>query len=238
MNYPRTDLPVALATLAEALVTDFDFIDLAHSLARSTVDALDAAAAGVMVVDRGGDLQVVAASDEDTRVLEIFELQRHQGPCYDSWVSGQSVSASDLAVPGRWPDFSLRALELGYASACAVPLRFRRHELGALNVFWTSPHEVTSDDLHAAQALANLAAVGLAQQAAPVDPRELAEEVESAIHGRIAIEQAKGMLAVQAGMTVEAAFDLMSRYARANQLFVRNVARDVVERKVTASHMQ
>ncbi|MGI9135919.1 MAG: GAF domain-containing protein [Candidatus Nanopelagicales bacterium] len=150
MTDPRTDLPAALTTLAEALVTDFDFIDLAHSLARSTVDALDAAAAGVMVVDRGGDLQVVAASDENTRILEVFELQRHQGPCYDSWVSGQPVSASDLTVRGTWPDFSQRALELGYASACAVPLRFRVHELGALNIFWSSLHEVTSADLHAA----------------------------------------------------------------------------------------
>jgi AmiR/NasT family two-component response regulator len=79
--------------------------------------------------------------------------------------------------------------------------------------------------------------VGLAQQAAPVDPRDLAEEVESAIHGRIAIEQAKGMLAVQAGITVEAAYELMSRYARSRQLFVRAVARDVVERKVTANQM-
>jgi len=237
MSDPRTELPAALATLAEALVTDFDFVDLAHSLARSTVTTLDAAAAGVMVIDRRGELQVVAASDEDTHVLEVFELQRHQGPCFDSWVSGQAISASDLSAQGTWPDFSRRACELGYSSACAVPLRFRGHGLGALNVFWSAPHEVTPADLHSAQALANLAAVGLAQQAAPVDPRDLAEEVESAIHGRIAIEQAKGMLAVQAGITVEAAYELMSRYARSRQLFVRAVARDVVERKVTANQM-
>jgi hypothetical protein len=106
-----------------------------------------------------------------------------------------------------------------------------------LNVFWSVPHEVTPQDLQAAQALANLAAVGLAQQAAPANPRDLAEEVESAIHGRIAIEQAKGMLAVQAGITVEAAYELMSGYARSKQSFVRNVARDVVDRRVTAEEM-
>ena len=237
MTYARTDLPAALVTLAEALVTNFDFVDLAHSLARSTVTALDAAAAGVMVVDRSGDLQVVAASDEDTHVLEVFELQRRQGPCYESWMAGRAISASDLAAHSTWPDFSRRALELGYVSACAVPLRFRGHDLGALNVFWSSSHEITTSDLQAAQALANLAAVGLAQQAAPVNPRDLAEEVESAIHGRIAIEQAKGMLAVQAGITLEAAFELMSRFAQRNQMFVKNVARDVVERRIDASQM-
>lgn len=237
MSDPRTELPAALATLAGALVTDFDFIDLAHSLARSTVATLDAAAAGVMVVDRRGELQVVAASDEGTHVLEVFELQRHQGPCFDSWVTGQAVSATDLGAQEAWPDFSRRAFDLGYVSACAVPLHFRGNGLGALNVFWSTPHEVTAADLQSAQALANLAAVGLAQQAAPVNPRDLAEEVESAIHGRIAIEQAKGMLAVQAGITVEAAYELMSRYARSQQSFVRAVARDVVERKVTAAQM-
>ncbi len=233
----RTELPAALATLAEALVTDFDFVDLAHSLARSTVAALDAAAAGVMVVDRSGELQVVAASNEDAHVLEVFELQRQQGPCYDSWITGQAISASDLASHVTWPDFVAQALELGYTSACAVPLHFRGNGLGALNVFWSSPHEITSADLHAAQALANLAAVGLAQQAAPVNPRDLAEEVESAIHGRIAIEQAKGMLAVQAGITLEAAFELMSDFAHSRQVFVRAVARDVVERRITVAQM-
>ena len=237
MSDPRTELPAALATLAEALVTDFDFIDLAHSLARSTVGALDAAAAGVMVVDRRGELQVVAASDEDTHVLEVFELQRRQGPCYDSWVTGQAISASDLSAQAAWPDFTRRALELGYASACAVPLRFRGHGLGSLNVFWGTPLEVTGGDLYAAQALANLAAVGLAQQAVPVNPRDLAEEVETAIHGRIAIEQAKGMLAVQAGITLEAAFELMSAYARAKQAFVRTIAHEVVDRQITAEQM-
>lgn len=237
MTDSLAELPGALATLAEALVTDFDFIDLAHSLARSTVTALDAAAAGVMVVDRSGELQVVAASDEDTHVLEVFELQRHQGPCYDSWVTGQAISASDLAAQSSWPEFSQRARDLGYESACAVPVRFRRNQLGSLNVFWSSHHEVTAADLGAAQALANLAAVGLAQQAAPVNSRELAEEVESAIHGRIAIEQAKGMLAVQAGISVEAAFELLSAYARSQQVFVRSAAQDVVERRITAAQM-
>jgi hypothetical protein len=112
------------------------------------------------------------------------------------------------------------------------------YELGALNVFWGNHHEVTADDLRAAQALANLAAVGLAQQSAPVSPRNLAEEVEYAVHGRIAIEQAKGMLAIQAGITVGAAFELMSAHARSNQVFVRAVARQVVDREVTATQMQ
>jgi GAF domain-containing protein len=237
MPDPRTELPAALATLADALVTDFDFIDLAHSLARSTVATLGAAAAGVMVVDRHGELQVVAASDEDTYVLEVFELQRQQGPCFDSWVSGQAISASDLSAQGNWPDFSRHAFALGYASACAVPLHFRGHQLGALNVFWSAPHEVTPTDLQSAQSLANLATIGLAQQAAPVDLRTLAEEVESAIHGRIAIEQAKGMLAVQAGISVEAAYALMSNYAKSQKSFVRTVAREVVERRVTAAQM-
>ena len=237
MPDPRAELQAALATLAEALVTDFDFIDLAHSLARSTVATLDAAAAGVMVVDRSGELQVVAASDEDTHVLEVFELQRHQGPCFDSWVTGQAISASDFSAQGAWPDFSRRAFELGYVSACAVPLHFRGHQLGALNIFWSTRHEVTRQDLQSAQSLANLASVGLAQQAAPVDPRDLAEEVETAIHGRIAIEQAKGMLAVQAGITLEAAYELMSSYARSQQTFVRAIARDVVERRITAAQM-
>ena len=66
--------------VADTLVDDFDLIDFLHTLCDRCTELLDVSAVGVMLADPGGKLQVIAASDEHTRLLEIFALQHEQGP--------------------------------------------------------------------------------------------------------------------------------------------------------------
>lgn len=70
-----------LVALADTLVAEFDVIDFLHTLGETGVELLDAEAAGLMLSDQRGNLQVVAASTEQARLLELFELQHDEGPC-------------------------------------------------------------------------------------------------------------------------------------------------------------
>lgn len=221
-----------MAVAMQTLTSDFEFLDLAHQLAVSTTHLLDAAAAGVMLEDASGQLQVLSASDEDTHLLEIFELQRQEGPCYECWKSGSVVTAPDLMAVSRWPLFIDEARTLGFVSAAAVPLRLQARVVGALNVFWSSPRNVAPSDLHAAQALADVAAVGLVQQRLARESGVLAEQVQSALHSRVTIEQAKGLLAVKAHVTIAEAFALLEESARARRESIVAVARAVVDRQL------
>ena len=92
--------------MADALVDDFDVIDFLHGLAERCVHLLGVSAAGLLLTDQQGALQVVAASSERTRLLELFQLQTDQGPCVDCFPTGQPVSVTDLPAAGRWPRFS------------------------------------------------------------------------------------------------------------------------------------
>ena len=74
----------ALATrtfvqLADTLVVDFDLIDLLTILADRSVELLDAAAAGILLGDRFGRLRVMAASNEEVELLELFQIQSAEG---------------------------------------------------------------------------------------------------------------------------------------------------------------
>ncbi len=90
--------------LADTMVAGFDVIEFMHVLTDRSVDLLGASAAGLLLADPRGELRVVAASSEQVRLLELFQIQHDQGPCLDCFRRGEPVSATDLtAAAGRWP---------------------------------------------------------------------------------------------------------------------------------------
>lgn len=227
------DFGHVMAEAVRTLTTDFDFLDLARQLAVTTTHLLKAEAAGVMLEDGIGQLQVLSASDEDTRLLEVFELQREEGPCYECWRSGAVVTAPDILAGNRWPHFVEEARALGFASAAAVPLRLRSRVVGALNVFWSVPQPISAADLEAAQALADVASVGLVQQRLARESGVVAEQLQSALQARVMIEQAKGIVAATARVGIDEAFDLLEAHARESGNSIVATAQGVIDRRVT-----
>ncbi len=114
--------------LADTLVADFDVIEFLQVLAARCVELLDVAAAGLVLV--------VAASDERARLLELFEVQSDEGPCRDCYALATAVVNADLdGARARWPRFAPRAIEAGFSSANALPLRLRSQVIGSLSLF-------------------------------------------------------------------------------------------------------
>lgn len=233
MNDRETRLADTFVALADTLVRDFDLTDFFHTLASTCVDVLDATAAGILLVGPSGTLQVVASSEERMRLLELFELQNEQGPCTDCYRSGQPVHEPDLRLTQRWPMFTARALEEGFASVDAIPLRLRDTHLGALNLFNEAPGGLSDHDRKTAQALADVAAIGLLQERAARESQLLTEQLQHALNGRVTIEQAKGILAEQGELSVGDAFARLRDHARATSTTTDKVAEQVIRRELT-----
>ena len=216
---------------ADTLVSDFDVVDFLTTLAARCTDLFDASDAGIMLTDAAGGLQVVASSSHAMRRLELFELQHLEGPCIECFRSGIVVASEDLGADlDRWPRFAREAIDHGMRSAVAVPMRLREATLGSLNLLRDKPGPLGKDDLAAAQALADVATIALIQQRAAEDARILNEQLQTALTSRVTIEQAKGVLAERAGLTMDAAFDRLRRYARAHRRRLVEVAQSVAAR--------
>jgi GAF domain-containing protein len=186
--------------LADTLVADFDVLDFLHMLATRCTELLDVTASGVLLVDPAEDLRVMAASSEQVRLLELFQLQNDQGPCLDCYRSGQPVSVSDLAAEERrWPRFAAQARQQGYSAVLALPMRLRQKTIGALNLFSAAPG-LTSADVQIAQALADVATIGLLQHRAQHEADTVVTQLQTALNSRVLIEQAKGILAERFGL--------------------------------------
>jgi len=218
-----------LVELADTLVDDFDVVELLFLLADRCVDVLDVAAAGLMLVAPEGDLRVVASSSEAMRMLELFEIQAQEGPCLDSYRTGEPVVNQDLArADGRWPRFAVEALEAGFHSAHALPMRLRGTIIGALNLFRTEAGELNAADVAAAQALADVATIAVLQHRAVRDTQAVNDQLHYALNSRIVIEQAKGMVAERAGLDVDQAFNALRNHARDHHLRLVDLAHDVI----------
>lgn len=225
----KVELADVLVELADTLVDHFDVIDFLHVLTQRCVQLLDVSAAGLLLTDAQGSLQVVAASTERTRLLELFQLQTDQGPCVDCFHTGQPVSVADLAAAGRWPQFAVAAAEAGFTSVHAVPMRLRKEVIGALNLFGTHAGALDAGRLRVGQALADVATIGLLQQRAIHRRDLLAEQLQAALNSRVMIEQAKGVLAERWQVDMDRAFDVLRSYSRDHNRRLSELAQAIVD---------
>ncbi|MGI8876717.1 MAG: ANTAR domain-containing protein [Egibacteraceae bacterium] len=233
----ETSLSATLIELADTLVSDYDLLDFLDLLLERSTGVVAASAGGVMLTNGKAELQVLASTDERMRLMELFELQRQEGPCVDSYRRGEQVVEDDLERSSRWPQFTPVAVQEGYRSAFAFPLRLRGEVIGALNIFRERPGPVEAADLHATQALADMATIGILQERAVREARQLAGHLQTALNSRVVIEQAKGILAERAGLTMGEAYQALRWYARNHNRRLREVAAAIVSSDLTAEEV-
>ena len=118
---------------------------------------------------------------------------------------------------------------------CAVPLQLRDITIGALNLFRATDEPFAEADLEIAQAMAKVAATGLLQRRTISEGNLVSEQLRTALQSRIAIEQAKGVLAERLNVSVDDAFQRLRSHARNTNRKLTDLARDVANKRVDAS---
>lgn len=230
MTSASTDrLAQVFVELADTLVADFDLIAFLHTLTDASVEVLDVQAAGLMLADQRGALRSAAATGE-IGSLERFEIEQGKGPCIDSCASGRPVVNVDAdEARRRWPQFSALAAQAGFVAVHALPLRLRGEVIGAVNLYCAHARVLSDAEINVAQALADVATIGLIQQRIIRDTTVLTDQLQTALNSRVLIEQAKGVIAERDGMTPSEAFAMLRSYARTHGMTLTDVAVGVLD---------
>lgn len=215
----------AVVALVDSLLDDFDVVDLLTGLTERCAELLDVEAAALLLADPLHQLRLLAATSEQARELELFQLQADEGPCVDCYATGQPVSIADIQPAiDQWPRFVPAAVGAGFASVHAVPMRAAGIVLGALGLFGARTGELDEADLLVGQTLAHIACVAILQEHPPT-PLTVTPQLRSALTGRVVVEQAKGLLREMLDVSVEEAFSLLRSYARDSGEHLTDVSR-------------
>ncbi|WP_328498678.1 GAF and ANTAR domain-containing protein [Streptomyces sp. NBC_00414] len=221
-----------LVEAVDTLTDDFDLIEFLHRLSLRCVELLDVDAVGMMIADQHGELQLIAASDENTRLLELFALQHAQGPCVRCCQTGQAQLNIDVtsavATVGFGP-FAARARAIGFVITHALPMKLRHQVVGAVNLFGSRLHRLSESDAQIGQALADVATIAILQQRTIEQGHIEKAQLQAALSNRVTIEQAKGILSERHGLSLDDTFNTMRTYARPRHLRLTELARQVID---------
>ncbi|MCW2850062.1 MAG: hypothetical protein JWR90_4036 [Marmoricola sp.] len=215
--------------LADTLVDDYDVVEVLDGLMNTCLELLDVDEAGMLLNDGHGNLQRVASSSEEARLLELLQVQTREGPCFEAVQTGQSIVVHDIEkTRDRWPTFADRATADGFSSVYAFPMRLREATIGGLNLFGSERNALGEQDRVIAKALADVATIGILQQRSLHRSSLLAENLQRALNTRIVVEQAKGILSERGNLRMDETFNLLRSYARSHNVKLSDLAHGVV----------
>jgi GAF domain-containing protein len=217
------------------MVDEYDLVEMAHRMCRHSVELLDVAAAGLLLADGRGRLGLLASSNEQAQLIELFQLQAEgEGPCLECFRTGRPVTAANLCALGdRWGGFAAESLRQGFQTVHALPMLLRDQTIGTLNLFRTGAGPLSGEDLALGQALAAMATISILQERALTRTETVVEQFQGALNSRVIIEQAKGVLSNLVQIDIDEAFRVLRRYARAHNRLLAELARTV-----TTDHTQ
>ncbi|MCW6005306.1 ANTAR domain-containing protein [Micromonospora sp. CPCC 205371] len=189
--------------------------------------------AAVTAVFGSGLRETVYASDRIASELEELTMTLGEGPGVDVFADGPAM-ATDLTTSeclARWPAFAPAAAHAGAAAMFALPLRVGAIRIGVMDLYRAEPGGLDGERLADALLLADTACA-LLLDAAQHDPRPNGRRPEPAGLAHPEVHQATGMIIVQLGVTAAVALIRLRAYAYANDRRLRDVAGDVVARRL------
>ncbi|MEF3118165.1 ANTAR domain-containing protein [Streptomyces chrestomyceticus] len=222
--------------LADTFVKDFDVVDFLHQLTVRCREILAVTDAAVLLAHPGERLHSPAPCDPSPAFQEVIAAALAQGPALDAYRTATAqIPTRQVQARTRWPTFTAQTRAAGYHYTCALPMRLREDILGSLLLLRTAARPLPAADLALAQAFADAATLGLLHAHTREHQEMVNQQLHTALHSRIVIEQAKGILAARRNTSLNHAFNAIRHHARNHGKLLTTVARDVIDHELLAS---
>jgi GAF domain-containing protein len=228
MDISTRDVHQALHELGRLRFGEMRVEDAMREIVETTHTIFEVDGAGLMLADAEHHLRNVAVSDERMGRLEELQVRHHEGPCIAAFDSKALIAAQDLADERRWPTFSDAAVAQGIRAVLASPLPYNQDAVGVVAVLSEDRRPWAAEAELALLAFTDLAALLIASMMIGQQHSELAAQLQSALNSRAVIEQAKGVLIGQQGLSAHAAYEQLRAQARAERRKLVAVSADLV----------
>ena len=228
MDVSLHDVHQALVELGKLRFGEMGVEDAIREIVHTTHAMFDVDGAGLMLADAEQHLRSVAASDDRFAHLEELQIHHQEGPCIEAFDVKELVSAEDSADDRRWPKFSDAAVARKVRAVLASPLPYNQDAVGVVAVLSEQRRPWSAEGELALLAFTDLAALLIASMMQSEQQSEMAVQLQGALNSRQVIEQAKGVLVGQRGITARAAYEQLRSRARDERRKLSVVCAEVV----------
>jgi GAF domain-containing protein len=218
---------IAFAELSRILTTQSLGATLGRiaELARETVPG--ATEVSVTLLDRDRPVTAVFTGDL-AAFLDERQYETGFGPCIEAALTGATITIPDTSVSDVHPDFSRTAWRHGVTHTLSVGLPLEHRSIGALNLYGTGGGDFDDAAVEVATTFAGYAAVAAANANVHATTANLVRNLERALNSRAVIDQAKGILMAQHGISADAAFDLLAEQSQRANRKLHELAEELV----------
>lgn len=165
-------------------------------------------------------------------------VTNEDGPCHECLMKGEPAVFSVVDDEHRYPGFAARCEALGVKAAVAVPLRHRDRTIGVLLLARTQRRHFLSRTVTDAGRFADVIAAGLVREHAHRTQQAVNQQLQHALDARVVVEQAKGMVAADLDVGMDAALAALRQFARSRNRKLHDVAADVVSRTLSSQGLR
>jgi GAF domain-containing protein len=232
MAVSLSDVRQALTELGRLRFGEMPVEDAMHEIVQTTHAIFDVDGAGLMIADTEHHLRNFAVSDERMGRLEELQIRHQEGPGVAAFDDKELVAAEDLTEDSRWPAFSEAAVTRGLRAVLASPVPYSQDAVGVVAVLSEKRRPWSAEEELAVLAFTDLAAVLIASMMQGQQQSALAVQLQGALNSRAVIEQAKGVLIGQQGLSAGAAYEQLRAQARAERRKLVAVSAELVRKAV------
>ncbi|HKH08020.1 MAG TPA: GAF and ANTAR domain-containing protein [Agromyces sp.] len=201
------------------------------SLTLPILDVIPVTGAAISTLGDFLGSETVTASDALAARIDELQFDLGEGPCWEALAIGAPVLEPDLARARRWPAFSEAISSQQVGSLFAFPLIIGPLRIGALDLYAVQPMELGSQDAKRSEVFASIVSRHVLRRA--LSTSEFGEPEDNAPNSRRIIHQATGFVIAQLGISAEDAHLLLQGQAFSQGRSMREVAQDVIERRLT-----
>ena len=205
-------------------------------LAAPFLQMLPVTGVAIAVFDQQRRASLIYASDSTAARLEEIHFDVGEGPMFDAFALAQPVHVPDVSVAHQWPAFLSYADDERAGALFLFPLSLGAACIGAVLCYSTVVGTLGDEDVAMGVALSQAIAGPAFRHAIARADDEVADG-EIPVELRREVHQATGMVVIQLGVSPSDAFATMRAYAFTSGLSLRDVARDVVRRRLDFSRV-
>ena len=179
----------------------------------------------------------ISATDAVATRLDELQFDLGEGPCWSALAHRIPVLMDTDSASSDWPTFrqavASDTLTQKVGLLHAFPLAIGSLDIGAIDLYSGDPEPLTPELISEASSLAGIAAWRVLRTI--LQDHSQGYDSDSIGYSRREIHQATGMIVVQLNVTPEDAELLLRAHAFANDQSVRDVAKEVVARRLDFS---